>query len=109
MCDAFSINSFPTVNTVVSDIYPVLHNAEILLASPSALSDELRGVLHKVFMLDKEYSKWLLRQPDAWRSKRLKSEIGPTMSSPSWWPRNVDIYFDRNDPLLNCGHPLTKK
>ncbi|KAK5054492.1 hypothetical protein LTR84_001383 [Exophiala bonariae] len=94
VCDRFSINTCPAVNTIVSDIHPVLQDAEVILASPSALSDDLRTVLQKVIILDKEFSKWVLRQPDAWQPRSLRSEIGPSLSYPSWWPGRLDVYLD---------------
>lgn len=96
VCDGFSINICPAVNTVVSDIYPILQDAQVILASPSALSDDIRKVLQRVIILDKEFSKWLLMQPDAWRPKALRSEIGPSLSYPNWWPGRLDVYLDCN-------------
>jgi hypothetical protein len=97
VCGPFSVNSTLKVNTVVSEIYPVLQNVELLLSSQLTLSDDLHGVLQKVILLDKDYSRWPLKQPDAWRPKRLESKTGPSLSCPSWWPGKVDIYFDCKD------------
>lgn len=97
VCGPFSVNLAPKVNTVVSEIYPVLQNVEMLLSSQLTLSDDLRSVLQRVILLDKDYSNWPLRQPDAWKPRSLKSKIGPSLSGPSWWPRQVDIYFDCKD------------
>jgi len=58
----------------------------------------LRQFIQDGLLIDEEFSKWPTSQPEEWRPKIIcLIENRQTKSGPSFWPGNVDTYFDRKE------------